>query len=107
MGLLKTFTKRKTKDKGDRLEKKAKLVITMSVKETPLPTKVPPYSPSRSWERLNASKCPIAEQRPPLLCEDSRYARRQFSSIIKDEDYEDLGNHTTEAMGETTLFSLV
>ena len=30
----------------------------------------------------------------------------QISSIIKDEDYEDLGNHAAEAMGETSLFSL-
>ena len=29
-----------------------------------------------------------------------------LSSIIKDEDYEDLGNHATEAMGESGLFGL-
>ena len=43
---------------------------------------------------------------PPLLREDSQYAIGQLSSIIKDDDYEDLGNHATEAMGEIGLFSL-
>ena len=37
---------------------------------------------------------------PVLLHEDSQYAFKQISSIIKDEDYEDLGNHATEAMGD-------
>ena len=49
----------------------------------------------------------VAEKCPVLLCEDLRYALKQFLSIIKDDDYEDLGNHATEAMGETGLFSLV
>ena len=30
----------------------------------------------------------------------------KLSSIIGSEDYEDLGNHSTEAMGETGLFSI-
>ena len=30
----------------------------------------------------------------------------KISSIIGSEDYEDLGNHSTEAMGETGLFSI-
>ena len=29
-----------------------------------------------------------------------------LSSIIKDDDYEDLGNHATKAMGEMGLFGL-
>ena len=32
--------------------------------------------------------------------------RSKISSIIGSEDYEDLGNHSTEAMGETGLFSI-
>ena len=42
---------------------------------------------------------PITKKHPVLLREDSRYALKQLSSIIKDDDYEDLGNHTTKAMG--------
>ena len=41
-----------------------------------------------------------------LLCEDLGYSLKQLSSIIKDDDYEDLGNHATRAMRETGLFNL-
>ena len=43
---------------------------------------------------------------PVLLCEDPKYALEKLSSIIGNKDYEDLGNHSTEAMGETGLFSI-
>ena len=49
---------------------------------------------------------PITEKPPVLFCEDSKYALEQLSSIITADDYEDLSNHTTEAMGETRLFSI-
>ena len=49
---------------------------------------------------------PLTKESLVLLCEDSSYALKQISSIIKDDDYSDLGNHATEAMGETGLFSL-
>ena len=49
---------------------------------------------------------PVSKKRPVLLLEDSWYAIGQLLSIIKVDDYEDLGNHATEAMGETGLFSL-
>ena len=46
------------------------------------------------------------EKPPVLLREDSKHALEQISSIISAEDYEDLGNHLTEAMGETGLFAI-
>ena len=51
---------------------------------------------------------PSGSQKKPLvvLREDPKYALGKLSSIIGNEDYEDLGNHSTEAMGETTLFSI-
>ena len=51
---------------------------------------------------------PSGSQKKPLvlLREDPKYALEKLSSIIGSEDYEDLGNHSTEAMGETTLFSI-
>ena len=50
---------------------------------------------------------PGSQKKPPvLLCEDPKYAFEKLSSIIGNEDYEDLGNHSTEAMGETGLFSI-
>ena len=50
---------------------------------------------------------PGSQKKPPVfLCEDPKYALGKLSSIIGSEDYEDLGNHSTEAMGETGLFSI-
>ena len=50
---------------------------------------------------------PGSQKKPSvLLCEDPKYALGKISSIIGSEDYEDLGNHSTEAMGETGLFSI-
>ena len=50
---------------------------------------------------------PDSQKKPPvLLREDPKYALEKLSSIIGSEDYEDLGNHSTEAMGETGLFSI-
>ena len=50
---------------------------------------------------------PGSQKEPPvLLREDPKYALGKLSSIIGSEDYEDLGNHSTEAIGETGLFSI-
>ena len=46
------------------------------------------------------------EKPPPLLYDDSKFTLEKLSSIISSEDYEDLGNHSTEAMGETGLFAV-
>ena len=48
----------------------------------------------------------IPEKLPVLLREDSKHALEQISSIISVEEYEDLGNHSTEAMGESDLFAI-
>ena len=48
----------------------------------------------------------IPEKPPVLLREDSKHALEQISSIISAEDYEDLGNHSMEAMGESGLFAV-
>ena len=50
---------------------------------------------------------PGSQKKPPvLLREDPKYVLGKLSSIIDNEDYEDLGNHSTKAMGETGLFSI-
>ena len=46
------------------------------------------------------------EKPPPLLRDDSKFALEKLSSIISSKDYEDLGNHLMEAMGETGLFAI-
>ena len=48
----------------------------------------------------------IPKKPPALLSEDSKHALEQISSIISAEDYEDLGNHSTEAMGKSGLFAV-
>ena len=48
----------------------------------------------------------ISEKPPVLLREESKHALEQISSIIYAEDYEDLENHSTEAMGESSLFAI-
>ena len=50
---------------------------------------------------------PGSLKKPPvLLHEDPNYALGKISSIIGSEDYEDLGNHSIDIMGETGLFSI-
>ena len=50
---------------------------------------------------------PGSQKKPPvLLHENSIYASEKLSSIITSKDYEDLGNHSTKAMGEMGLFSI-
>ena len=48
----------------------------------------------------------IPEKPLVLLREDSKHALEQISSLISTEDYEVLGNHSTEAMRESGLFAV-
>ena len=48
----------------------------------------------------------VPEKPPVFLHEDSKHALEQISCIISAEDYEDLGNHSTEAMKESGLFAV-
>ena len=52
------------------------------------------------------AKGPVLEKRALLLFEDPKYAVGLLSSIIKDDNYEDLGNHATKTMGDSSLFGL-
>ena len=49
----------------------------------------------------------VAEKPPVLLREDSKYTLEKLMSIITSDNYEDLRNHSTKAMGEMRLFSIV
>ena len=100
------FTKRKPSDKIARPPKKPKVVTRSTVKEIPDSNKLTPLPRPRKGKGVMTGQGPVTEKRPVLLSEDSRYAIKQLSSIIKDDDYKDLGNHATEAMGETGIFSL-
>ena len=97
------FTKRKPSDKIDRPPKKPKVVTRSTVEESPDSNKLPPPPRPGKGKGVMTSQGPVTEKHPILLREDSWYAIKQLLSIIKDDDYEDLGNHATEAMGEMGL----
>ena len=82
------------------------MVTGSIVGETPTTSKLPLKPGIGKGKGLMTSHDPVTEKHPVLLREDSGYMLKQLSSIIKDDDYEDLGNHTSEAMGETGLFIL-
>ena len=92
--------------KGDRAPKKQKVstepVIGLMVEGNKTVT------PAKHGGGKGLMVPPLGSQKKPpvLLCEDPKYALGKLSSIIGNEDYEDLGNHSTEAMGETGLFSI-
>lgn len=106
MAQTKSFIKRKLTDKGDRPPKKLEEVAATIVKKMPAATQVSPRLHHGAGKSLMTAKGPILEQHAPLLHKDLWYAVGILSSIIKDDDYEDLGNHATEAMGELGFFGL-
>ena len=98
--------KRKTQPKGDRQAKKAKVSLEPVVGLMAEPPKT--ATPITHGVGKGLMKGPSKDQEKPpiLLREDSKHALEQISSIMSAEDYEDLGNHSTEAMGETGLFAI-
>ena len=98
--------KRKTQPKVDRQAKKAKVSLEPVVGLMAGPPKT--ATPIKHGVGKGLMKGPSKDQEklPVLLREDSKHALEQISSIISAEDYEDLGNHSTEAMGETGLFAI-
>ena len=96
--------KRKPPPKGDRLAKKPKVplepVVGLMAEGAKTVTTVKHAAGKGLMKALS-----INQEKPPvLLREDSKYALEQISSIISTKDYDDLGNHSTEAMGELGLF---
>ena len=68
-----------------------------------IPAKLPAKPGPGVGKGLMKGPAHVTEECPVLLCENSSYALKQILSIIKDDDYFDLGNHATKAMGETGL----
>ena len=99
-------TKRKQPSKGDHPPKKPKVPLEPIVGLMAEGAKT--VTPMKHGAGKGLMKTPSTSQEKPaiLLCEDSKYALEQLSSIITSEYYEDLGNHSMEAMGETGLFAV-
>ena len=106
-GLSKPSIKRKPSAKGDRAPKRPKVSLEPVVGLMAKGTKT--VTPSKHGASKGLMIPPPSNQKKPLvlLRKDPKYALEKLSSIISSEDYEDLGNHSTEAMGETGLFSIV
>ena len=97
--------KRKSAPKGDRQAKKSKVSLEPVVG---LMAEGNTVTPMKHGAGKGFMKAPsnIPETPPLLLREDSKHALEQISSIISAEDYDNLGNHSTEAMGESGLFAI-
>ena len=98
--------KRKQPSKGDRPLKKPKVPLEPVVGLMAVGAKT--VTPAKHGSGKGFMKAPsTSQEKPPsLLRDDSKYALEQLSSIITSEDYEDLGNHSMEAMRETGLFAI-
>ena len=105
-GSSKPSAKSRPLPKGDRAPKKQKvsseLVLGLMAKGTKMVTL------AKHGGGKGLMIPPPGSQKKPsvLLREDPKYALEKLSSIISSEDYEDLGNHLMEAIGETGLFSI-
>ena len=98
--------KRKPSSKSDRPLKQQKVSLEPVVGLMAKGAKtITPVKHGLSKGLMKASST-SQEKPPPLLCDDSKFALDKLSFIISSEDYEDLGNHLTEAMGETGLFAV-
>ena len=98
--------KRKPSSKSDRPHKQQKVSLELVVGLMAEGAKT--VTPVKHGFGKGLMKAPSTSQEkpPPLLCDDSKFALEKLSSIISSEDYEDLGNHSTEAMGEMGLFAV-
>ena len=102
----KPSTKRKPQEKTDCPPKKPKTApktvmgLKAEIKKT-----VTPIGLGRG-KGLMKGLDTVAEKPPILLREDSKYALEKLTSIISTNDYEDLSNHASKAMGEIGLFCI-
>ena len=105
-GSSKPSTKSRLLSKGDHAPKKPKVslepVIGLMAKGVKMVT------PAKHGAGKGLMIPPPGSQKKPpvLLHEDPKYALEKLLSIITFEDYEDLGNHSMEAIGETGFFSI-
>ena len=98
--------KRKQPSKGDRPPKKPKVLLEPVVglmAEGAKTVTLVKHGASKGFMKAPST----SQEKPPvLLREDSKYALEQLSSIITSKDYEDLGNPSTEVMGELGHFAV-
>ena len=98
------FIKRKQPSKGNRPPKKPKVPLEPVVGLMAEGAKTVTLVKHGAGKGMMKAPSTSQEKPPVLLREDSKYALEQLLSIITSEDCEDLGNHSTEVMGERGLF---
>ena len=98
--------KRKQPSKGDCPLKQQKVPLEPIIGL--MAESVKTVAPAKHGSGKGFMKAPsTSQEKPPtLLRDDSKYALEKLSSVITSEDYEDLSNHSTEAMGGTGLFAI-
>ena len=106
MGSSKPSAKRRPLLKGDHASKKQKVSLEPVIGLMAEGNKTVTPAKQGGGKGLMVPPPSSQKKQPVLLREDPKYALGKLSSIIGSEDYEDLGNHSTEAMGETGLFSI-
>ena len=105
-GSSKPSIKRELLSKGDRAPKKPKVPLEPVVGLMVEGVKMVTLAKHRVGNGLMIAP-PGSQKKPPILLrEDPKHALERLSSIITFDDYEDLGNHSTEAIGETGLLAL-
>ena len=106
MGSSNPFIKRKLPSKGGRPPKKPKVPLEPIVGL--MAEGVKTVTPMKYEAGKGFMKAPSTDrEKPPvLLREDSKHALKQILSIMTSEDYEDLRNHSMEAMWEFGLFAI-
>ena len=105
-GSNKPSNKRRPPAKGDRAPKRPKVSLEPIVGLMADGTKTATPLKHGAGKGLMIPLLGSQKKSPVLLREDLNYALKKLSSIISSEDYEDLGNHSMEAMGETGRFSI-
>ena len=102
----KPSAKKRPLSKGDRAPKKQKVSSEPGLGLMAEGTKTVTLAKHGGSKGLIIPPPGSQKKQPVLLREDPKYALEKLSSIIGNENYENLGNHSTEAMGETGLFSI-
>ena len=105
-GSSKPSAKKRQLPKGDCAPKKPKVSSKLILGLMAKGTKTVTPAKHRGGKGLMIPPPGSQKKLPVSLREDPKYALEKLSSIIGNEDYEDLGNHSTEVMGETGLFSI-
>ena len=106
MGPNNPSTKRKTLTKQGRVPKKPRIPSDTVVGLEAERAKTVTPAKHGAGKGLMKGPSPFQKKPPVLLRRDPKYALETLTSIMTTDDYEDLSNHSTEAMGETGLFSI-